>query len=163
MTSLNPPLSVPEPQSEGEQFCFALRRNMEGILRTIESVSHEALSWRPPLQDANTLGALAVHSAASGEWWILACVRGGDTTRDREAEFRATTTTAEVRQRFESWYTQVEALVKDKPPEWFGELSHHPAGDRTNRRCLMHSVEHTAQHFGHMEVTADLWRSQHTA
>jgi hypothetical protein len=67
MTSLNPPLSVPEPRTEGEQFCYALRRNMEGVLRTIESVPQEALAWKPPLQDANTMGALAVHAAASGE------------------------------------------------------------------------------------------------
>jgi uncharacterized damage-inducible protein DinB len=160
MTSLNPPLNVPEPHTEGEQFCFALRRNMEGVLRIIEAVPQEALSWRPPLQDANTLGALAVHAAASGEWWILACVRGDQIDRDRDAEFRATTTAAEVRQRFENWYAQVESLIRDQPPEWFGQISKHPNGDRTNRRCLMHSVEHLAQHFGHMEITADLWRSR---
>jgi hypothetical protein len=159
MTSLNPPLHAPEPQTEGEQFLFALRRNMEGALRIIESVPQEALSWIPPLQDANTLGAMAVHTVASGEWWILACVRGDHIDRDRDAEFRATTTAAEVRRRFAHWFAAVEGLLGDKPPEWFGALSHHPNGDRTNRRCLMHSVEHTAQHFGHMEVTVDLWRS----
>lgn len=160
MTSLTPPLPLPEPRSEGEQFCFALRRNMEGILRTLDAVPQEALSWRPPTKDANTMGALAVHTAASGEWWILACVRGDKIDRDRDAEFLATTTAAKVRQRFETWYANVEAFIRDQPPEWFGAISHHPNGDRTNRRCLMHSVEHIAQHFGHMELTADLWRAQ---
>ncbi len=157
MTSLNPPLPLPEPRTEGEQFCFALRRNMEGVLRIVESVPIEALSWRPPFAGANTMGALAVHSIASSEWWILACVRGDDIPRDRDAEFLATTTAAEIRQRFEQWYAAVEALIHAQPPEWFGALSRHPNGDRTNRRCLMHSVEHLAQHFGHLEITADLW------
>lgn len=160
MTSLSPPLAIPEPRTEGEQFCFALRRNMEGVLRIIDGVPQEALAWKPPLHDANTLGALAVHAAASGEWWILACVRGDQIDRNRDEEFRATTTAAEVRARFEQWYADVEALIRDQPPEWFGAISKHPNGDRTNRRCLMHSVEHLAQHFGHMEITADLWRSR---
>lgn len=164
MTSLTPPLDIPEPQTEGQQFLFALRRNMEGILRVIESVPTAALDWRPSFPgatDANTMGALAVHTVTSGEWWILACVGGGSTERDREAEFRATTTAPEARTRFEQWYAQVEALIRDQPPEWFGALSHHPNGDRSNRRCLMHSVEHTAQHFGHLELTRDLWHAAH--
>lgn len=159
MTSLNPPLNIPEPQSEGEQFCFALRRNMEGILRIIDGVPQSALAWYPPVVNANTIGALAVHAVASGEWWILACVRGDAIARDRDAEFLATTTAADVRVRFEQWYQAVEDLIRDQPPTWFAELSHHPNGDRTNRRCLMHSVEHLAQHFGHIELTADLWQA----
>jgi uncharacterized damage-inducible protein DinB len=159
MTSLTPPLAVPEPRTEGEQFCFSMRRNMEGIVRAIEGVPQEALSWQPPFPNANTLGALAVHTVGSCEWWVLACVRGDDIARDRDAEFRATTTAADMRQRFEAWYAATEALIRDQPPEWFGAPSHHPNGGRTNRRCLMHTVEHMAQHFGHIELTTDLWRA----
>ncbi len=159
MTSLSPPLPLPEPQTEGEQFCFAMRRNMEGVLRGLESVPQEALSWRPAFDGANTLGAIAVHTVASCEWWVLACVRGDDIPRDRDAEFRATTTATEVRRRFEAWYAAVEALIRDQPPGWFAALSQHPNGDRTRRRCLMHTVEHMAQHFGHIEMTVDLWRA----
>lgn len=160
MTSLNPPLAIPEPHSEGEQFLFALRRNMEGVLRILDSVPQEALAWQPPFPNANTFGALAVHTVASAEWWILACIRGDEIARDRDAEFHATTTAPEIRQRFEAWYAATDDLIREQPPEWFGQLSHHFAGDRTNRRCLMHSVEHLAQHFGQMEIMGDLWRAQ---
>ncbi len=163
MTSLNPPLAQPEPSTEGEQFCFSLRRNMEGVLRTIESVPQDALAWKPPFQNSNTMGAIAVHAIASSEWWILGCVRGDEIARDRDEEFRATTTAADMRARFEAWYGAVEELIRSQPAPWFGELSHHPNGDRTNRRCLMHTVEHLAQHFGHLEITADLWHSQRNA
>lgn len=161
MTSLQPPLPLAEPRTEGEQFCFALRRNMEGVLRAVEGVPEAALAWAPPIPGANTLAALAVHAVASGEWWILVCVRGDDIPRDREAEFRATPTAAAIRARFEAWYDAVAHLIREQPPEWFGQLSRHPNGDRTNRRCLMHSVEHLAQHFGHLELSTDLWRRDH--
>ncbi len=161
MTSLQPPLPLPEPLTEGEQFLFALRRNMEGVLRIVDAVPQDALDWRPDFAQANTLAALAVHSVASLEWWILACVRGDQIPRDRDAEFRAGTTASAIRQRFEAWFAATEALLHDHNADWFGALSHHPNGDRTNRRCLMHSVEHLAQHFGQMELTADLWRAAH--
>jgi len=161
MTSLNPPLKVAEPHTEGEQFCFALLRNMEGILRILEELPPEALTWRPNIPNANSPGGLAVHTVASGEWWILACVRGDTIARDRDEEFHQTMTAAVARTRFETWYQHVVALIATKPPEWFGAISQHPNGDRTNRRCLMHSVEHTAQHFGHLELMRELWSVEH--
>jgi uncharacterized damage-inducible protein DinB len=163
MTSLSPPLHIPEPRTEGEHYCFALRRHVEGMVRILESVPQEALDWKPSLPDPNSLGAIAVHSVASGEWWILGGVRGDDIPRDRDEEFRATTTAAEMRSRFEAWYTAVEALIRDQPSEWFGQISHHPNGDRTNRRCVMHVVEHLSEHYGQMELTAGLWRAAHEA
>ncbi len=43
--------------------------------------------------------------------------------------------------------------------EQLAAISRHPAGDRMNRRCLTHTIEHLGLHLGHIEVTIDWWKA----
>jgi hypothetical protein len=45
--------------------------------------------------------------------------------------------------------------------EDFQEISRHPAGDRMNRRCLAHTVEHLGLHLGHVEITIEWFKATH--
>jgi hypothetical protein len=103
------------------------------------------------------------HVASSCEWWVLGCVGGQLATldRDRDAEFAVEVPWPEMRARLERWLRGAEALLNGMGPEDFQAISKHPAGERMNRRCLLHVVEHMGLHLGHIELTTDWWKAAH--
>jgi hypothetical protein len=43
--------------------------------------------------------------------------------------------------------------------EQLAAISRHPAGNRMNRRCLTHTIEHLGLHLGHVEVTIGWYKA----
>jgi hypothetical protein len=151
-----------EPTNEADMFRYFLRRAITWYLEALDPLPAEALSWRPPAPEANTLAAICVHAIASAEWWVLSCVGNGPLERDREAEFAASVTWADLRPRFEAFLANADALLAGMTSDQLGAISRHPAGDRMNRRCLTHTVEHLGIHLGHVEITTDWWKASHS-
>ncbi len=125
--------------------------------RLIADLPAEALNWRP-LATANSLAVLAVHIAGAEHFWIGEVVGGLPATRDRDAEFAIQAKTAEelVRQ-LDDTATETHQLLAILPPaELDGERQ---ARGRTIpvRWCLLHVIDHTALHLGHMQLTYQLW------
>jgi hypothetical protein len=69
------------------------------------------------------------------------------------------------RARFEGWVAALQAMLADLPPDAFGPLPSPPTNWRlqaignapiTGRDCLLHVVEHTATHLGHIQLTRQL-------
>jgi hypothetical protein len=159
----NPTQPGEEPANEADMFRYFLRRAITWYLEALDPLPLEAFSWRPPAPGANTLAAICVHAIASAEWWVLSCVGNGPLERDREAEFAAKVTWAELRPRFEVFLANADALLAGMTSEQLGAISRHPAGDRMNRRCLTHTVEHLGIHLGHVEITTDWWKATQAA
>ena len=90
---------------------------------------------------------------------MLSCVGDGPIERDRDAEFAALPTWAELRPRFVAFLASAEALLDWHDHRRLAAISRHPAGDRMNRRCLTHTIEHLGLHLGHVEVTIDWWKA----
>jgi uncharacterized damage-inducible protein DinB len=121
----------------------------------------EALNWRP-LEDedtTNSLAVLAAHIAGAEHFWIGEVVGGLPTSRDRESEF---TTQAEVAAELVRLLEATGAetrqvLARLEPSDLDGERE---ARGRTIpvRWCILHVVDHTALHLGHMQLTYQLWR-----
>jgi len=87
-------------------------------------------------------------------------VGDGPLERDRDAEFAAANASwAELRPRFTGFLERAEALVGGMDSARLAAVSRHPAGDRMNRRCLTHTVEHLGLHLGHIEITVDWWKA----
>jgi uncharacterized damage-inducible protein DinB len=122
----------------------------------------EALNWRP-IEDSgehatNSLAVLAAHSAGAEHFWIAEVVGGRPATRDREAEFatRASSSAEVVRlleatalETREILQTLADADLKDSRPA---------DGHKVPVRwCLLHVIDHTSLHLGHMQVTFQLW------
>jgi hypothetical protein len=64
-----------------------------------------------------------------------------------------------MRTRLREWLAAAETLLAGMAPDAMGAISQHPAGDRMNRRCLLHTVEHLGLHLGHVEMTVDWWQA----
>lgn len=135
------------------------------IIAQLDGLSDEELNHPVPLPDANTLAALATHTLGAGQYWSLTLVGGQVIPRDRPAEFRAVSHGPELITGFEGWIAALQALLADLPPEALGPLPNPPAGRRlqaigdaplTGRDCLLHAIDHTATHLGHIQLTRQL-------
>ena len=138
-----------------------LRGQVRGLVAGLPA---EALNWRPiegvDEHAANSLAVLAAHVAGAEHFWIAEVIGGRPTTRDRDAEFRLEVAdTSELLRRFDA--VQVETR------EVFSTLTAadlegtRGAGGKTIsvRWGILHVIDHTALHLGHMQITYQLWNA----
>jgi uncharacterized damage-inducible protein DinB len=133
----------------------------------ISGLPAEALNWRPlegvDEHATNSLAVLVTHVAGAEHFWIGEVVGGYALTRDRNAEFIARASDAsELVHRLE----QVGAETR----EVFSALTEadlegtREARGRTIpvRWGILHVIDHTALHLGHMQLTYQLWQGGQT-
>jgi hypothetical protein len=125
--------------------------------------------WKPRhLDDANTFYALATHLIGAGEYWVLHAAAGWPIQRNRRAEFQARGDLATLQARAERWLANArEALASltDADLQRVFERQADPAQGITAVRwtvaeCLVHAVEHTALHVGHLQIQRQLWNAE---
>ena len=142
-----------------EQRIEDLRRQVGELIADLPS---EALNWRPIEGDdehaTNSLAVLAAHVAGAEHFWIAEVIGGYPSTRDRDGEFVTQVSDAsELLRRLEEVGAETRAV--------FSTLSEanldstREAWDRTVsvRWCILHVLDHTALHLGHMQITYQLW------
>ena len=78
-------MSNPEIELYIEELA-ALRTEM---LEFCDGLGEEALNWKPPVTDTNSLYQLITHVTGSDAFWLLHIVGGIPVQRDRAAEFMA--------------------------------------------------------------------------
>ena len=128
----------------------------------IADLTTEALNWRPlggTEEDAtNSLAVLATHITGAEHFWIGEVVGGRPATRDRDAEFMAQATDAsELLRLLEATKVETrEVLSSLRAADLDGARQ---ARGRTIpvRWCILHVIDHTALHLGHMQLTYQLW------
>jgi len=122
----------------------------------------EALNWRPlPTIDGhttNSLAVLAAHIAGAEHFWIGEVVGGGPPTRNRKAEFATqVTNSSELQSLLEQTGLETQAVLSALRPAGLDE--EREVRDRTVsvRWGILHVIDHTALHLGHMQLTRQLW------
>ena len=158
-----PPGPGEEPTDEATLYRYHFKRLITWYLEALDPLPSEAFGWTPPAPGANSLAAICAHAISSAEWWTLSCVGDGPLERDRDAEFAAKQPWSALRPRFTAWLVDVERLLDGMRPEDFQAISRHPAGDRMNRRCFTHVIEHLGLHLGHIEITLDWFKAAQAA
>lgn len=131
------------------------------MLGIAESLGDELVNARPALPGGNSAYQIVFHCCGMLEWWTREVVLGVDVGRDREAEFDATGTLAQLRSRVEQVVAQFRAdllrIDLDAAPR--GNPSAHYVGTpiaASARGVLLHVFEELAQHHGQLEVTRDV-------
>lgn len=146
-----------------------VRSLCDDILATLDGIPDEDLNtWVPGAAsngggEMNTFAALAIHTAAAGSWMLNHQVFGEEVERDREAEFHATATRAELTRRYAAWMDEMSAKLAhlDKV-----DLEAAPPSVRTGREdwnrahWLLHVVDHTGLHLGHLQIHRQLWDAE---
>ncbi len=154
--------------NEASHFADLLEYIGRDVLEQLRTVPEPLLNQPLALPETNTLFALATHLVGAGEFWVLVQAGGRTIARDRPAEFRAAGTLADLAARYERWMAAVhevldslpdaemERVIQSASTTWFERLSR-PA---TVRDCLLHAVEHSALHQGHIQLTCQFLRHQ---
>ena len=148
--------------SELGSYAAFIQRVVEGAVAALSELSDEQMNSSSGVVHANSMYAVATHLAAAGEFWVLGLVGGGLVIRDREAEFRAAGAGTDLMVRLQDWgwacgvllqSLESSALSEDAlvPAEYF-EAGGFAAGRFSKRECLMHVLEHSALHLGHLQM-----------
>lgn len=137
-----------------------LRAQISSILQT---VPQEALNWRPDESSddhaMNSIAVLATHTAGAEHFWIGEVIGGLPTTRDRAAEFETVVgDTAVLLQTLQTVRQQTRTILQKLTQEDLDGTRQ--ARDRIvpTRWALLHVIDHTALHLGHIQITAQLWQ-----
>lgn len=147
-----------------------LRKLTEECFDQIDGIPDEDVNnWRPALglQDINTFYALLTHLISSGEYWVLATAAEQPTHRVRSTEFVATGDVTALRARSDAWLAGCEAFMAALTPDDFervvdfkDSMTGQPRST-TIANCLVHAVDHTANHLGHLQIQRQIWNAEH--
>lgn len=136
-----------------------LRSQISGLIAELPA---EALNWRPiegkDDHATNSPAVLATHIAGAEHFWIAEVVGNRPETRDRDAEFATVATNA----------AEIIQLLERNAPETgevFSTLDESELnGTRLTRGrtvpvrwCILHVIDHTSLHLGHMQITYQIW------
>ena len=118
---------------------------------------------RPAGEHTNSVGALVLHCTEVCEFWLGHLVLGRPSTRDRDAEFVATLSLQELRDRVARTTAQVAADLRAVAAGDGGhpsELRVFAVGDGSDEDLVMYLLKELHQHLGHAELSADVFAQQ---
>ncbi len=147
---------------------FYLSRLCDQAIEALEGIPDaDMASWRPGQAhgEVSTMYGLATHIAGAGEFWILQAAGGRDVHRERLSEFAATGSIAALKNRYDRWLADVQEIIGGLSDEELAMVYRRDADpsqgvsavERTVAECIVHSVEHTAMHVGHLQIQRQLW------
>ncbi len=158
----------PEIQSYLERINGA-RDQIRALLESLPANDlPEILNWRPIEgkndHATNSLGVLAVHTAGAEHFWIGEVIGGMPPTRDRDEEFRAEVLDLrEILKQLDVVAAETRNVMEWLMPANLDEIRHVRGRDVSVRWIILHIIEHSALHLGHMQLTYQLWVGGKTA
>jgi uncharacterized damage-inducible protein DinB len=148
--------------SELENYLQRIEDLRRQVGELIAGLPADALNWRPlegsQEHSTNSLAALAAHVAGAEHFWIGEVIGGHPPSRDRDAEFLVQAGDAsELQQILDAAGVEtgqvlpaLSAIDLDGTREVRGRTV-------SVRWGILHVIDHTALHLGHMQITYQLW------
>lgn len=144
-----------------DEYLAVIDRALDGMAAIAHRLGDEGVNDRAAVPGANSAFGLVTHCLGVCEYWLGALVGGRTVDRDREAEFTATGTVAELDRRLADGRARIRAdlagyrpgapLATSQDPRFQG-----PEGELTMDAVLLHVLEELAQHHGQLEVLRDV-------
>ncbi|ETX04268.1 MAG: hypothetical protein ETSY2_29755 [Candidatus Entotheonella gemina] len=136
-----------------------IHRALDDMVRILETLGDERVNQRPGLPQANSPYSIVTHCAGVTEYWLGHVLAKRPLNRDREAEFEAQGTVAQIRQVVRQLQQQIEVdlppIAGDQPVgepvDLHGDLQEHTQGE-----VLLHWYRELTQHLGQLELTRDI-------
>ncbi len=130
--------------------------------KALQGLPQEALDWKPG-PDTNSINVLITHLTGAERYWIGDVVMRDPSERDRAAEFRVAGLTLEALQKRITDLTEyarhsLETLaLQDLEQE---RVSPRDGSKFNVGWSLLHVLDHTALHLGHIQLTRQLWEQR---
>ncbi len=151
--------------NEIENYLSVLKDLRDQVKKSLEGLPVQALDWRPTEGEGelatNSLTVLATHLAGSESFWIKEMVGGQPIHRNRDSEFVTKgTSSSQLRARLEAAAKDTENILPSLTSAQLDETRQHRDRRVTVRWAIVHVIEHTATHLGHIQLTRQLWMAQ---
>ena len=141
------------------------------VCSLIADLPAEALNWRPippsnppreqgggEDQPTNSLAVMAAHVAGAEHFWIAEVIGGQPTTRDRDAEFSVQVADAsELIRRLDAVGAETREVFSALAAADLDGTREARGKTVAVRWGILHVIDHTALHLGHMQITYQLW------
>ena len=129
------------------------------IKKCIAGLSAEALDWKPQ-PEMNSFTVLITHLSGAERYWIGDMAGQDPSNRDRDSEFRAKgSDEATLVQCLDDSLAYIEKTIEkltlDDLDTKISSAKHQQSF--TISWSLLHALEHTASHMGHMQIMRDIW------
>jgi uncharacterized damage-inducible protein DinB len=133
------------------------------IAAILQELSLEALNWRPDEASddhaMNSVAVLAMHTAGAEHFWLGEVVGGLPATRNRDAEFETVVgDTAVLLQTLNKVAQQTRAVLEAITQADLDGTRRTRNRDVPVRWAILHVIDHTALHLGHIQITVQLWQ-----
>jgi uncharacterized damage-inducible protein DinB len=137
-----------------------LRGQVQDLIRKLPA---EALNWRPIEKSddhaMNSLAMMATHVAGAEHFWIAEVIGQQPATRVREAEFQAEVgDAAELLTKLSATGEETRAILPALTAVDLDGRREIRGRTVTVRWAILHVIDHTALHLGHMQITYQLWQ-----
>jgi uncharacterized damage-inducible protein DinB len=140
-----------------------MQERLETLYQAIEAavadLPAEALDWKPAT-DMNSVAVLLTHTAGALRYWVGDVAGGRPSGRVRAAEFETRDVdAAELMGRLRAALDFAGQVLGELDPAVLGETRTMGQKDETHTIgwALLHALEHTALHGGHVQITRQLW------
>jgi uncharacterized damage-inducible protein DinB len=129
------------------------------IEKAVADLPAEALDWKPG-REMNSIGVILAHTAGAWRYWVGDVAGGSPSGRVRAEEFETHgVDAAEMMARLRAAFDTSREVLASLEPSRLGEVR--AAGmfdeEHTVGWALLHALEHTALHAGHIQLTRQLW------
>lgn len=137
-----------KPRKKIEQILLFLEEIHTTLERAIKGLENRELNWRPSPK-SNTIGNLLKHIMGAEAFWIHHVVGGMETQRVRTSEFKVKEfQIINLREEIVHVKEMTKKVMEKLTDEQLAELRIARKKRTTVYWCLIHIIEHSAQHIG---------------
>jgi uncharacterized damage-inducible protein DinB len=129
------------------------------ILVAIEGLDVEALDW-VPAGNTNSINVLVTHLCAAERFWAADIATGRSSDRIRENEFKVSGLgNHDLVQLLDDTRQTLQDAFEQLALHDLHTIRHSAQHDMhvTTGWAILHALEHTATHLGHIQLTVQLW------
>ena len=147
-----------------EEFLSYINGALDGMVQIVEALGDERVNLRPhDMPNTNSPFVILTHCVGLTRYFMGTALAGRQVRRDRDAEFRARGTVAEIRQAVRDIQQQLPddlKRVRGDQPCAFPDAVREQHRAWTQGHFVLQCYKELAQHHGHMELTRDVMLGQ---
>ena len=132
------------------------------VLKDLDTLPAEALDWAPG-SETNSVSVIIVHFTGAERFLIGDVILQDPSNRNREAEFLVKGMSKEdlVRRLNDTEAYLMAAFEGMRLPDLDATRLHPRHGSQVSVSwALLHALEHSASHVGHIELTVQMWHEK---